>query len=148
MTKIKLFSSLVIFVVSAPTFAVTCSDLGYGTRLKDTNADPNYRWTYLSNKRILATEFGGTEEWNEDHCAGGALYKLADPLNPVTDPRALRGSWAPNGSINQNITYNYGGANIFTWSVWRNGAGDLCWKSATDAIATSPAPAVVDCNNP
>ena len=83
----------------------------------------------------------GGEEWNEDHCAGGALYKVGD--GSVVDPRAFRGTWAVGSGNPALVTYIYtvGGSSTYEWTLWRNDVGGLCWEGAgSTIIATAPAP--------
>jgi hypothetical protein len=79
----------------------------------------------LNDLQINATAPGG-EEWNEDHCQGGNLYKVGDG-SPV-DPRALRGTWGIGGTgQNRIVTYDYGGSlPVYEWSLW-SGSSGLCW---------------------
>ena len=83
-------AALVIFlatgILSMPATAA-CTDDGFTNRLNQAQIR-----TALNNKRILAT--GGGEEWNEDHCSNGNLFKVGvSPDDPV-DPRAYRGTWS------------------------------------------------------
>ena len=114
-----------------------CTDDGYTNRL--TQGEMR---SALNNKWILAT--GGGEEWNEDHCSNGNLFKVGvSPDDPV-DPRAYRGTWGVSGTgSNALVNYNYtvGGSSSFSWSLWENGSGGLCWEgSGGNVIATAPAP--------
>lgn len=78
--------------------------------------------TLLQGKRVYAVSPGG-EDWKEDHCASGELYKVGDPSNSAVDPRALRGSWSvsedvlslPGGSLTLGkISYTYTNASSST----------------------------------
>ena len=78
--------------------------------------------TELGGKNIIAS--GGGEEWNEDHCANGTLYKVGTedgppkhPERDSVDPRAPIGSWSTAGD---NITYNYGTGGSYTFELWRD----------------------------
>jgi hypothetical protein len=68
----------------------------------------------MSGKRVYAA--GSGDDWKEDHCAAGALYKVGDPQNPV-DPRVNEGTWSAteeyieeDGVFRGGITYNYTGS--------------------------------------
>lgn len=122
--------------------AAACSDSGYTTQLRSTGG--NTIQDALNDKRILTT--GG--EWNEDHCSNGALYKVGIPDDPV-DPRAYRGMWSVSGNgADSVVNYNYtvGGNSSFSWSLWKNDEGGLCWEAlgsggaiiATTATAPGP----------
>jgi hypothetical protein len=118
--------------------AATCSDNGYTTRLMTTGG--NTIADVLNGKRILA--MGGGEEWNEDHCANGNLFKVGVSADDPVDPRAYRGIWGVSGTgaANSMVTYNYmvGGSSSFSWQLWQNDAGGLCWGNpGGDVIATT-----------
>jgi len=116
-----------------------CEDSGYTKQVKATGA--NSIENTLSGKRILAT--GDDGEWNEDHCANGALYKVGvSPDDPV-DPRAYRGTWEVSDSgEDSEVTYHYtvGGNSSFSWKLWQDKSGNLCWEDGGSIIATAPAP--------
>ena len=123
-------------IVSMPATA-TCADDGYTNRL----SQGAIRGA-LNNKRILAT--GGGEQWNEDHCSNRNLFKVGVSDDDPVDPRAYRGTWDISGTgSNAEVTYNYtvGGSSSYSWSLWENGSGGLCWEgSGGNVIATAPAP--------
>ena len=122
--------------MSMPTKAA-CTDDGYSSRLNQGQIR-----TALNNKRILA--MGGGEEWNEDHCSNGNLFKVGVSDDDPVDPRAYRGTWGTSGSgQNAEVTYNYtvGGSSSYSWSLWEDGTGGLCWEGAGgNVVATAPAP--------
>lgn len=92
----------------------------------------------VSGKQIMAVAPDG-ETWNEDHCLSGDLYKLG--AGTAVDPYAFRGTWSYSDSDGQ-VTYDYtvGGSSSYTWSLWKNSDGDLCWEDSGTIIATAPAP--------
>lgn len=56
------------------------------------------------------TAVGDGDEWKEDHCANGSLYKVGDPDNQAVDPRAKKGTWSIDeiqGKGNAVVTYLY-----------------------------------------
>jgi hypothetical protein len=130
--------------------AAACSDSRYSTQL--TSAGANTIQDALNDKRILAT--GGGEEWNEDHCSNGALYKVGVSADDPVDPRAYRGMWGTSGmDANSMVTYNYtvGGSSSFSWTLWQNTTtGGLCWEDSGNIIATAsePEPLSGTCNIP
>jgi hypothetical protein len=82
-----------------------------GTRLNKQQIE-----SQLNNTSITAVA-PNNEDWKEDHCSGGDLYKVGTtesppkyPGGPSVDPRALRGTWAAeNLGSNRGaaITYSY-----------------------------------------
>lgn len=90
----------------------------------------------LSGKRINAVSPGpGGEDWKEDHCPGGDLYKVGD--GSAVDPRVKRGTWSIFGTGNdRSVRYVYtGDANSpYTWTLWQN-AGVLYFCSGGSEIA-------------
>lgn len=144
----------ILFGGWASTATADCSADGYEQQLTDSTS-PTIA-AALNDKRIQAT---GGEEWNEDHCATSALYKVAAP--PATDPngvdpRAHRGSWSTGTNT---VTYNYGDpGGPYTFTLHRDAdgsvaaAGGLCWESAGTVIAVAPVPGNVpgalDCSVP
>ena len=133
--SIAIVVSLMTGIMSMPATA-TCADDGYTNRLNSGQTQ-----TALRGKRILAT--GGGEQWNEDHCSNGDLYKVGVSDDPV-DPYAFRGKWGVSGSAQAAVvTYNYtvGGSSTYSWSLWENELRGLCWEgSGGNVIATAPAP--------
>jgi hypothetical protein len=88
----------------------------------------------LGGKRINAVSPGG-EDWKEDHCSGGDLYKVGN--GSAVDPRAKRGTWSIVGTGNdRSVRYAYtGDANSpYTWTLWQN-AGVLYFCSGGSEIA-------------
>jgi hypothetical protein len=70
--------------------AADCTGDGYINPLTEAQID-----TALAGMRVLATEGSNSDSpWNEDHCAGGALYKVGVSDTDPVDPRAFRGTWA------------------------------------------------------
>ena len=126
-----------------------CSDGGYGTQLKATGG--NSITDALSNKRIIAT---GGEEWKEDHCANGNLFKVGVSVDDPVDPRAYRGTWGvTGGGAGSQVTYSYtvGGTSNYAWKLWKNNdSGNLCWEDNSQIIATAPNPMALSgtCDNP
>ena len=95
----------------------------------------------LSGQRITA--IGNGEEWREDHCTNGTLYKVGtgpqDPNSPSVDPRTPKGSWGTNGLA---ITYSYDNSGPYSFELWRNnvGAGTyyLCGSEVAATITAGP----------
>jgi hypothetical protein len=92
----------------------------------------------LGGQRITAV--GGGEEWKEDHCPGGTLYKVGTtdgppkhPERPSVDPRAPKGSWSSNGSV---ITYNYENSGPFNFEIWQDTAGIYFFCDGSAVVAT------------
>jgi len=142
MKKLSVIGLFLLIGVAGNALA-DCETAGY-TRLNQPGAN-----SVLSNKHVLATAPSG-EEWNEDHCSTGALYKIGD--GSVVDPRAFRGTWVVGGGNPAPVTYNYtvGGSSTYTWTLWGKTDGSLCWEDAGAIIATAPAPgsAGTPCNVP
>jgi hypothetical protein len=128
-----------LMIIGGGPARAACSDSGYSTQLMSTGG--NTIQSALNGKRILAT--GGGEEWREDHCASGALYKVEASANDPVDPYAYRGQWSVSGQgSNSKVNYNYsvGGSSNFSWALWQNASGGLCWENSGNIIATAPAP--------
>lgn len=161
--KHLIFSSVALVFVSGPGIVVaSCSDEGFGNRLNQNQIENR-----LSDKRVLAISPSG-EEWHQDHCDNGNLFKVGTtasppkyPGRPSVDPRAYRGTWETSGSgANALVRYNYtvGGNLSFDWSLWSDTAGNtlgrLCWQNPdTSAVVatTDSAPAGLageDCTAP
>lgn len=131
---IAFITTLVSAGLAAPVFAVStttgsCSDAGYTTPVGDPAS-------VLNDKRIITYD----GESKEDHCSNGNLFKVGNPAKPVIDPRAYRGTWsaAPAVSGPGQVTYNYtvGGSHSYTFSLYRNDTGGLCWQdSAGNRVA-------------
>jgi hypothetical protein len=152
--KLVISSSLGIAatLLSAATVA-DCSGEGFSIQLQDGSLS-----SALSGKRILATAPApSNEDWKEDHCANGNLFKVGvSPTDPV-DPRAYRGTWTVNESgASTTVTYSYTVGGSYTtpgWTLWKNDSDALCWEDSGNVIATTasaPAeiPAELDCNAP
>lgn len=99
---------------------------------------------FLNGKRIYAGNAppGGTitEDWKEDHCSGGDLFKQGLGVGHPVDPYKKIGTWTDNGD--GTITYDYGSpATTFTWKLYVRKGGGLCWEdtSTTAIIATGAA---------
>ena len=131
----------------APTLG--CALAGFSTQLTNQVPLPNISDT-LAGMRIEATAPPGPptgEEWNEDHCAGGDLYKVGNttgtPSEQAVDPRVIRGTWTTFGTDeNSVVRYNYTGIGTpYDWTLWTDGSGGLCWEdSSNNVVATDPAP--------
>jgi len=86
----------------------------------------------LGGKRINAVSPAG-EDWKEDHCAAGALYKVGD--GTAVDPRVRRGTWSiTGGGNNRSVQYAYTGGQTYTWTLYQNGA-TLYFCNGTTEIA-------------
>ena len=125
------------FATNTVAQALSCNGAGYATQLIG-NAN-----AALSGMRVLATDPVSAEEWNEDHCPTGELYKIG--AGTAVDPRALRGTWATTGTPPGQVTYNYNvtGSSTYTWSLWTDGTGH-CWQTTTGA----PTVVAIDPNAP
>lgn len=89
----------------------------------------------LSGKRINAVSPAG-EDWKEDHCAGGALWKVGD--GSAVDPRARRGTWSIAGTGNDRaVQYVYTGAPAQpAWTLYQNGSTLYFCNGATEIAHT------------
>ena len=141
MKNVTTLGAVVLLSFAAEASAQGCAAIGYGSAVTN-QGQINTR---LGGKRILAVGPGG--DWKEDHCSNGNLFKVGvSPTDPV-DPRAYRGTWQIAGTGNARLVqYNYtvGGPGLtYTWALWENASGDLCWENPTGGalIATAPAPA-------
>lgn len=150
MKHFAILAGLVVSGIQSVAVAGACLDAGYNQGPL-TVAQINNQ---LSGRQVLAMAPGG-EEWNEDHCDSGALYKVGTtegppkhPDRPSVDPRAFRGTWTARAGGETNpprITYQYtvGGSSTFTWTLWRNTSNnDLCWEdlAGTPIVATGAKP--------
>lgn len=150
--KHLIFSGVVLCFVAGPGIVqASCSTEGllYTNRLNQEQIESR-----LDDRRVLATSPTG-EEWHQDHCSNGNLFKVGTtqsppkyPGQPSVDPRALRGDWETDGTgANALVRYNYtvGGNLTFAWSLWSstngNTPGPLCWEDSSGVvIATAPTP--------
>lgn len=131
MKKRILILGAAVAVLFSGAVAANCSSSGYATQLTGTSVS-----SALTNKRIDANAPGaGGENWNEDHCASGQLYKVGLGVGDPVDPYALRGSWSVSGN---NVSYTYGTLAPYVWTLWTNGSGGLCWENAGSVVATMP----------
>lgn len=78
------------------------------------NCENNTRLNANKIERELSgwsiTAVGDGNEWKEDHCANGSLYKVGNPDKPKVDPRAKKGTWSIDeieGRGNAVVTYLY-----------------------------------------
>ena len=141
MKPLALTGMILLIGVASDAAAVSCEDDGFG----DGPLNAGQTRGELNDKRVLATAPGG-EEWNEDHCSNGNLFKVGDGT-PV-DPRAFRGTWDVVGGApaNRRVVYNYTvtGSSTFEWTLWRDSpGGSLCWgdpNNGNEVVATAPAP--------
>lgn len=113
---------LLLIGITGNTFAANCT--GDPSALQQNATD------ILNGQRITAVAPGG-EDWKEDHCTNGTLYKVGTTESPPkypgadsVDPRAPIGSWSSAGD---NITYDYGTSGPYTFELWRgNCTGTTC----------------------
>ncbi|MDY0013845.1 MAG: hypothetical protein RBS40_13250 [Rhodocyclaceae bacterium] len=101
--------------------------------------------TALSGKRINAVAPGG-EDWKEDHCAGGDLYKVGG--GTAVDPRVKRGTWSIVGTgVNATVRYAYTDGSTYTWSMYQtSGTTYFCNGSAEVAHIVTTGTAGTPCN--
>lgn len=74
--------------------------------------------------------------WQEEHRAGGALWDYKKGPSDKLDPSKQEGTWAINGSNARSVfvTYDYGGGQIYSYSVWDNHDGSYSFCSANPEI--------------
>lgn len=99
------------------------------------NYKPLPNAAFLDGQRIYAQDAVpgevANEEWFEDHCSGGALFKVAAGVGDPVDPYKEIGTWTDNQD--GTITYDYGSpATTYTWKLYVRKGGGLCWED-TDA---------------
>jgi hypothetical protein len=177
MRYLNIIATLVLTGFAINAAAQGCASDGYTDPLIADDID-----TALTGMRVIATEgSSGDSPWHEDHCAGGALYKVGVSDTDPVDPRAFRGTWAsvvmapgvtqgasgcapgqtgnhpagggppvcltPTGQAPDGVTYIYGGALSYTWTLWENPnpPGGLCWQGSGAVIATAPPPGSAPC---
>jgi len=126
------FIVILLAGVAVGASAASCS--GTGTRLNGAEIG-----TALGGKRIDATAVvvgtdGKFENWKEDHCSGGELWKVG--AGTTIDPRVKTGSWAVVGSgTDSRVQYNYDGGSTYEWGLWQQTGGGLCWGNPTTSEA-------------
>lgn len=77
-----------------------------------------------------------TMESQELHQSGGTLVDYKRGPGHLVDPSKAVGTWAVIGTNSDTlVTYNYGGGNIYTYSVFRNSDGTHSFCSAGAEIA-------------
>ncbi len=118
-----------------PTSTGGCPDADYTTRL--TSASSPTLTDAITGNSIDADSPGG-ENWKEIHCgtSPGDLQKVGvSPTDPV-DPQVSVGSWEIVGAVGEEtVNYNYGTGGSYTWRVYQNGTGGLCWQEDSDTGA-------------
>ena len=84
--------------------------------------DPN---TVLDGMRVIAVAGSGGEEWKEDHCLGGDLYKVGTtdgppkhPERPSVDPYAKVGTWSGAGGVLNYIYTGGPGSSSGPFELW------------------------------
>lgn len=95
--------------------------------------------TALNGKRVNAVSPSG-EDWKEDHCTSGALYKVG--AGTAVDPRKQVGTWAIVGTgSNTTVQYSYTGLSPYTWSLWQTGSTVYFCNGASEIahIVSNPA---------
>lgn len=125
-----------------------CIGFGYPTRL--TGASIPTLTDAITGNSIDADSPGGGENWKEIHCgtSPGELQKIGvSPTDPV-DPQVPVGSWGIVGAVGEEtVNYDYGTGGSYTWRVYQNGTGGLCWQedSDTGAVIATGAVTAVSC---
>ncbi|WP_152485961.1 hypothetical protein [Methylohalobius crimeensis] len=104
---------ILLSLVSSAAMATSCT----GQPMSETEI-----LNTLNSRSIVAINLDTGEEWKEEHCPNGKLYKVGDPKNLAVDPRALKGSWSTS-SININstssiglVSYTYDSQNPLTYT--------------------------------
>lgn len=127
----------------ASSVCTACSVAGYAQLTSSTTPSLS---AAITGKQIDANAPDG-ENWKEIHCgtSPGDLQKVGrGPSDPV-DPQVSVGSWR---IANNTVTYDYGPGASYTWRVYRNTAGGLCWQQDSDSgaiIAKGTVGAAVPC---
>lgn len=113
--------TLLLFISSQ--VMADCQGQGYNTPV---SADK------LSGKRIIAEAPG--EEWKEDHCTNGELYKVG--AGTSVDPRKKIGTWSIDiANSPAQATYTYDGGSSYSFSLYTNGSEGLCWEDGGGQVA-------------
>ena len=104
---------LLLIGTTGNAFAANCTG--------DNSALQHNAEAVLGGQRITAV--GSGDDWEEDHCTNGTLYKVGTTESPPkypgadsVDPRRPIGSWSPAGD---NITYDYGSGGSYTFELWQ-----------------------------
>jgi len=78
----------------------------------------------LVDMRVNADSPTTGENWHEDHCSGGDLFKVGDGSS--VDPYRRVGSWIGSRS-GPTVTYNYGDPDgPYIWDLFVDG-DHVCW---------------------
>ena len=126
--KYLIFLAPILFIATTIPAAAGCVGLGFDEPLTASEIEDS-----LNGMRINTTAPGG-ENSKEDHCSTGSLYKVG--AGNDIDPRKKVGTWSASGG--DHIQYLYDGNQQYTFKLYENANGDLCWESETgDTIATT-----------
>ena len=89
----------------------------------NTRVTGNALSTLISGNTVCATR--GSEKWQEQHRAGGALYDYKKGPTDKVDPTKQVGTWSIAAN---NVTYSYAGGPSYTYSVHSpvSGVYDFC----------------------
>lgn len=83
---------------------------------------PNALQALLRGQTICAIR--GSERWQEDHRAAGALWDYKKGPNDKVDPSKQVGTWDVTGrGTNTIVTYNYGEPPTYSFTVHQNSDG-------------------------
>ena len=129
--KYLILTILTLFAATTIPAAAGCVADGFG----DSPLDKDSIGDKLSGKRIIATAHGGDEEWKEDHCSTGALYKVG--AGTAVDPRKKVGTWGTETDSGHGVVvYDYETTD-YEFKLYENDEGALCWESKTGDIVVA-----------
>ena len=84
---------------------------------------------------VASTKPGWTWEWQEQHQAPNILVDYKKGLGDPIDPSKPVGTWSITGTAGRSlVTHDYGGGQIFSYTVWNNGNGTHSFCSANPEI--------------
>jgi hypothetical protein len=124
LTPVLLMASL---LPALPAWGATCVSNGYSSQYSESQIDGA-----LTGNSVDADNPTSGENWKEDHCTGGDLFKVG--AGTPGDPYRKVGEYQISSDGSDTISYTYTGLSPYTFTVWSNGTG-LWWELGGDAKA-------------
>ena len=109
----------------------------------DADTRVNNLGTVLPGNTVCAER--GTDKWQEQHVAGGALFDYKLGPNHLIDPIKKVGTWSI-GAEDDEVTYSYTNGPSFTFTVHeKGGLYNFCAGSAASITGASIVLGITSC---